>query len=536
MRLRTFCTLLCTQPEWTCVVATRQQYFRKLSLHLSCCVVDRLLFAVEMLLQSAASRSAAARTTGTSTSASTSAAAGGRGGSGDGASATDAAPSLFASSASGGSLPSGLAAHIMALAQAARASSSGGGDSIMGGTTFLGGLPMGSESRPVAQRATASATDSARQVSSTSEDATNRTSGAANEQHMDPLQRLSSAVAGSIFSDLINGALRPGDMGPPPATEKAIEALERNFQCEAGASCPICLCELAATGEGGCVRMPCNHGFHDSCLTQWLRSHNTCPVCRTQIESDGTQRPTSFAVFLQGLRDQQQQRIQAERDAAASGGSAVASSSASGGSAVASSSAGRSSASSSTAFASTSSGSSSSSTTTSTSSSPSLSEPELLALSIAELKRRLTQLNVPFAGVFEKRELQDLLREASAAQDRMRSGPRLHVQLHMDLVQMPPGATGMRALEAAARVAAMSHLSRNAASAAAAPAAATAAALTSATSAAQAILPAVRASEAVRTPVTGPAASADPRQPTRRRRREHTPGEYSEAKKSARRS
>ena len=42
---------------------------------------------------------------------------------------------------------------------------------------------------------------------------------------LESMQRLSSHVAGSIFSDLISGAFRPGDAGPPPASERAINDL-----------------------------------------------------------------------------------------------------------------------------------------------------------------------------------------------------------------------------------------------------------------------------------------------------------------------
>ena len=138
-------------------------------------------------------------------------------------------------------------------------------------------------------------------------------SGAPSEAAQERMQRLSSAVAGTIFSDLINGALRPGDVGPPPASDKAIENLARNCECEAGASCPICLCELAASDEGA-TQMPCKHTFHDSCLTKWLRSHNTCPVCRSTVEADETQRPSSLSAFLDGWREQQQQRLRAEAE------------------------------------------------------------------------------------------------------------------------------------------------------------------------------------------------------------------------------
>eukprot|EP00320_Phaeocystis_rex_P005140 CAMPEP_0119085992 /NCGR_PEP_ID=MMETSP1178-20130426/136058_1 /TAXON_ID=33656 /ORGANISM="unid sp, Strain CCMP2000" /LENGTH=86 /DNA_ID=CAMNT_0007069087 /DNA_START=1 /DNA_END=257 /DNA_ORIENTATION=+ len=41
------------------------------------------------------------------------------------------------------------------------------------------------------------------------------------------IHRLSGAVAGSIFQDLIAGAIQPGEAGPPPASERAIEQLVR---------------------------------------------------------------------------------------------------------------------------------------------------------------------------------------------------------------------------------------------------------------------------------------------------------------------
>ena len=40
--------------------------------------------------------------------------------------------------------------------------------------------------------------------------------------------------------------------------------------------CGICLCEVEVGDEF--VRLPCNHGFHDECITRWLTEYNTqCP-------------------------------------------------------------------------------------------------------------------------------------------------------------------------------------------------------------------------------------------------------------------
>ena len=81
---------------------------------------------------------------------------------------------------------------------------------------------------------------------------------------------------------MISGALGTGEPGPPPASEEAIGKLKRVSCCAAGQRCSICLCDLCTEGEDA-LQMPCEHTFHAACLTKWLRSHNTCPVCRHQI-------------------------------------------------------------------------------------------------------------------------------------------------------------------------------------------------------------------------------------------------------------
>jgi len=120
------------------------------------------------------------------------------------------------------------------------------------------------------------------------------------------IRRLSGAIAGSIFQDLVSGTLRLGEPGPPAASAAAIENLERGVQPEAGAQCTICLCGLDET-EGDAapvatVCMPCGHHFHEPCLLQWVRVHNTCPVCRHALESEAQPVPPLISM-LQGWRE-----------------------------------------------------------------------------------------------------------------------------------------------------------------------------------------------------------------------------------------
>jgi hypothetical protein len=47
------------------------------------------------------------------------------------------------------------------------------------------------------------------------------------------------------------------------------------------ASCSICMDDIA---QGQAVRaLRCAHSFHAACVNRWLRSNNTCPVCREHV-------------------------------------------------------------------------------------------------------------------------------------------------------------------------------------------------------------------------------------------------------------
>ncbi|KAL3926493.1 MAG: hypothetical protein SGPRY_003271, partial [Prymnesium sp.] len=124
----------------------------------------------------------------------------------------------------------------------------------------------------------------------------------ANQGHSFPelerIHRFTGSVAGSVFDELLNGALHPVDLSPPPASEKAMQNLERCVTCEESSQCPICLNDLLEA-----TKMPCGHCFHDGCLLKWLHSHNTCPVCRSAIEPTEIPRQTTFRALLHGWQE-----------------------------------------------------------------------------------------------------------------------------------------------------------------------------------------------------------------------------------------
>lgn len=47
--------------------------------------------------------------------------------------------------------------------------------------------------------------------------------------------------------------------------------------------CAICLHDVGGGGDSYRKLDECGHCFHAECIGAWLKSHSTCPLCRTQI-------------------------------------------------------------------------------------------------------------------------------------------------------------------------------------------------------------------------------------------------------------
>lgn len=45
--------------------------------------------------------------------------------------------------------------------------------------------------------------------------------------------------------------------------------------------CPICIEDFKKSVR--CLQMPCKHLFHAKCLKRWLKTKDTCPVCRVSL-------------------------------------------------------------------------------------------------------------------------------------------------------------------------------------------------------------------------------------------------------------
>ncbi|GFZ17679.1 hypothetical protein Acr_26g0009490 [Actinidia rufa] len=47
--------------------------------------------------------------------------------------------------------------------------------------------------------------------------------------------------------------------------------------------CAICLDEFRVGSE--VTRIPCSHVYHDDCIVSWLKTSNSCPLCRYEMPS-----------------------------------------------------------------------------------------------------------------------------------------------------------------------------------------------------------------------------------------------------------
>lgn len=49
-------------------------------------------------------------------------------------------------------------------------------------------------------------------------------------------------------------------------------------------TCVVCQCEYESGDTA--VQMPCQHLYHRDCLLEWLKSHNSCCICRLELKTD----------------------------------------------------------------------------------------------------------------------------------------------------------------------------------------------------------------------------------------------------------
>lgn len=86
----------------------------------------------------------------------------------------------------------------------------------------------------------------------------------------------------NVITQLLN---QLENTGPPPADKGKIEALPiyeiTQKDLDERADCAVCqdAFELGETVK----QLPCKHNFHEPCIDPWLELHDSCPICRCNL-------------------------------------------------------------------------------------------------------------------------------------------------------------------------------------------------------------------------------------------------------------
>ncbi|GFT04258.1 e3 ubiquitin-protein ligase RNF126 [Nephila pilipes] len=75
-------------------------------------------------------------------------------------------------------------------------------------------------------------------------------------------------------------------VGPPPLPKEQIKAMPTviiNTEfLEKGVQCTVCMDDFSLREKA--KKLPCNHLYHEKCITPWLERQATCPNCRDVIQ------------------------------------------------------------------------------------------------------------------------------------------------------------------------------------------------------------------------------------------------------------
>ncbi|KAG0477515.1 hypothetical protein HPP92_014356 [Vanilla planifolia] len=81
--------------------------------------------------------------------------------------------------------------------------------------------------------------------------------------------------------------------GAPPAAASSIDSLpcviiSKGHESNGPLFCAVCKDPLSIDTEAR--KLPCSHLYHPTCIIPWLRTRNSCPVCRYELRTDEVKR------------------------------------------------------------------------------------------------------------------------------------------------------------------------------------------------------------------------------------------------------
>ncbi|KAL6215666.1 hypothetical protein ACLB2K_015094 [Fragaria x ananassa] len=98
------------------------------------------------------------------------------------------------------------------------------------------------------------------------------------------IDNLDSVLPPGILDD-VRGAPRV-----PPASKKVVANLPvitiTEEKKKLGEEAECCICKENLVVNDKMQELPCKHTSHPPCLKPWLDEHNSCPICRHELETD----------------------------------------------------------------------------------------------------------------------------------------------------------------------------------------------------------------------------------------------------------
>ncbi|XP_057952996.1 E3 ubiquitin-protein ligase AIP2 [Malania oleifera] len=102
------------------------------------------------------------------------------------------------------------------------------------------------------------------------------------------LQELIASYENIVPEILENGGVAPR---APPASKEVVAKLPvitvtDDVQTKLGKEAECAICKENFVEGDSMQELPCKHMFHPPCLKPWLDEHNSCPICRHELQTD----------------------------------------------------------------------------------------------------------------------------------------------------------------------------------------------------------------------------------------------------------
>ncbi|XP_068660677.1 E3 ubiquitin-protein ligase AIP2-like [Aristolochia californica] len=104
-------------------------------------------------------------------------------------------------------------------------------------------------------------------------------------QEISGLQDLDSVIEASLQE------IGAGPKKPPPASKDVVARLPvitvtHEILVKLGRETECAVCRENLVIDDKMQELPCKHLFHPNCLKPWLDEHNSCPICRHELQTD----------------------------------------------------------------------------------------------------------------------------------------------------------------------------------------------------------------------------------------------------------